>query len=224
MENLQIRTYETPVQDDICQGVLAIVADNVTSLSMMHPPSNHPRFEAYRTALLLEIHNYLAMDKPSRLEVVTASLDGVIIGFILCGLPTSGSSAECGIYYTAVAKPNRGQGVMSLMMREVTAKYPAISLSCDVELVPKYERFGFVCDSLRHHQIVMFFGNPVENIPVIATHELMADPAVIIERRKAEANYSEFDINRADKAMVKRLEFETSKAKRFLQAKMRARK
>ena len=55
MENVQIRTYETPVQDDICQGVLALVADNVTSLSMMHPPSNHPRFEAYRTALHIVI-------------------------------------------------------------------------------------------------------------------------------------------------------------------------
>lgn len=224
MDNVKIRKYISPVPDDICQGVLDIVADNVTSLSMMHPLSSHPRFEAYRTALKLEIHNYLAMDEPFRLEVVTSSLDGVIIGFILCGLPFNGSSSECGIYYTAVAKPNRGRGIMSLMMREVTANYPSISLSCDIDLVPIYEHFGFVCDSLRHHQIVMFLGNPVENIPVIATHELMADPAVVIERRKAEANFSKFDIDRADKAMVKRLEFETSKAKRFLQARMRARK
>lgn len=224
MKDIKINKYKSPVQDDICQGVLAIVADNVTSLNMMHPPSNHPRFEAYRTALRLEVHNYLAMDKTFRLEVVTASLDGIIIGFILCGLPISGSSSECGIYYTAVAKPNRAQGIMSLMMREVTANYPSISLSCDIELVPRYERFGFRCDSLRHHQIVMFMGNPVENIPIIATHELMADPAVIIERRKAEADFSKFDIDRADKTMVKRLEFEKIKAKRFLHERMRARK
>ena len=74
MESVKIRKYISPVPEDICQGVLAIVADNVTSLSMMHPLSSHPRFEAYRTALNLEIHNYLAMDEPFRLEVVTASL------------------------------------------------------------------------------------------------------------------------------------------------------
>ncbi|MNJ44214.1 hypothetical protein D3C77_392560 [compost metagenome] len=186
---------------------------------MTHPPANHPKFEAYRAALVLEVKTYLAMKPPHRIELVTVSSDGVIVGFTLCGLPLSGSSLECGIYYTAVAKALRGTGLMSMMMNDITARYASVALSCDVALVPRYERFGFRCESVRHLQVVMFLGDPVEDTPVLQVPELMNHPSVMIERQKAESKYSLYELERADRAFAKRMKADGDKAKRFLKTR-----
>lgn len=164
---------------------------------------------------------YLAMKKPYRMELVTASSDGLIVGFTLCGLPLNGSTSECGVYYTAVAKAHRGKGLMSLMMNDITARYPSVALSCDVELVPRYERYGFRCDSVRHHQVVMFIGSPVEETQVLSVPDLMNNPSVMAEREKAESKFSSYEIDRADRALAKRMQADEEKAKRFLKARNR---
>lgn len=224
MSNVIVELHSSPVEDSIRNSVLALVAENVTSLSMTHPPAGHPKFESYRVALVLEIKTYLAMTEPLRMELVTASSGDVLVGFTLCGLPISGSSSECGVYYTAVAKSFRGNGVMSLMMNDITARYPAVSLSCDVALVPRYERFGFRCDSLRKHQVVMFLGDPVEDTPVLSVPDLMNHPSVMVERRKAEEQFSLYAIDRADRALVKKMQADEESAKRFLKERSRSRK
>lgn len=223
MSDIKIERHNAPVEEKIRDGVLDLVSKNVTSLSMTHPPADHPKFEAYRVALVLEVMTYLAMKDPHRIELVTASSDGVIVGFTLCGLPLNGSSSECGIYYTAVAKALRGNGLMSLMMNDITARYPSAALSCDVALVPRYERYGFRCDSVRHHQVVMFLGNPVEDTPVLNVPDLMNHPSVMVERKKAESKYSTYELERADRAFAKRMQADEEKAKRFLKERNRVR-
>ncbi|WP_454826610.1 GNAT family N-acetyltransferase [Pseudomonas veronii] len=221
MSNIKIERHNAPVEENIRDGVLDLVSANVTSLNMTHPPVDHPKFEAYRVALVLEVMTYLAMKKPYRIELVTASSDGLIVGFTLCGLPLNGSTSECGVYYTAVAKAHRGKGLMSLMMNDITARYPSVALSCDVELVPRYERYGFRCDSVRHHQVVMFIGSPVEETPVLSVPDLMNNPSVMAEREKAESKFSSYEIDRADRALAKRMQADEEKAKRFLKARNR---
>lgn len=223
MYNFEIKRHSSPVGGGIRDGVIALVAENVTSLSMTHPPTSHPKFESYRAALILEVAAYLAMSSPHRMELVTVLSESLLVGFTLYGLPISGSSSECGIYYTAVEKSFRGKGVMSLMMKDITARYPAVSLSCDIALVPRYERYGFKCESLRHHQIVMFLGNPTEDIPVLSVPELMNHPSVISERQKAEEQFSYYEIEHADRAMVKKMRADEEKAKRFLKERQRVR-
>lgn len=218
LSSMKIERHTAPVEEKVREAVLALVSQNVTALSMTHPPADHPRFEAYRAALLLEIHTYLEMEAPHRIELVTVSSDGVMAGFTLCGLPLNGSSSECGIYYTAVAKALRRNGLMSLMMNDIIGRYPAVALSCDVALVPRYERFGFRCKSVRHGQIVMFLGIPVEDTPVLSVHDLMNHPSVMDQRRKAEAEFSLYELGRADRAFGKKIKAAEENAKRFLKA------
>lgn len=219
MGNIKIERYNAPVEVDIRDAVLDLVSANVTSLSMTHPPANHPKFEAYRAALVVEVLTYLAMQSPHRIELVTVTSDDQVVGFTLCGLPLNGSTSECGIYYTVVAKAHRGKKLMSLMINDITARYPAVALSCDVALVPRYERFGFRCHSLRHSQIVMFIGDPVEETPVLRFSDLMNHPAVIEEREKAESKFSPYELGRADRAFAKKMQADEDKAKRFLKVR-----
>lgn len=224
MSIIKIERHSAPVDTDVREQIVELVSANVTALAMTHPPTGHPKFEAYRVALMLEVWTYLGMEAPYRMELVTASSDGVLIGFTLCGLPINGSITECGIYYTVVSKPFRGKGALTLMMKDITARYPSVALSCDVALVPIYEHYGFHCDSLRHNQIRMFLGNPVEETPVLSVKDLMDNPAVMEERRKAGEKFSVHDMDRADRAMAKKIRIDEVNAKRFFQERLSRRK
>lgn len=217
---VSIDRLNCPVSEEVIDQVLLLVSDNVTSLCLTHPPADHPRFEAYRAALMLEVRTYLEMAPPHRIELVTATSRESLLGFTLCGLPLSGSSHECGIYYMAVAKAERGNGLMSLMMKDIISRYTSAALSCDVALVPRYERYGFRCEYVRHRQVVMFLGNPVENTPVLSADDLMNHPSVVFERQKAEAKYSSHEIDRADRAFKKRMKADEEKAKRFIKNRL----
>lgn len=218
LSSMRIERHTAPVDEKVREDVLGLVSQNVTALSLIHPPADHPKFGAYCAALRLEVYSYLEMEAPHRIELVTVSYHGVMAGFTLCGLPLNGSSSECGIYYTAVAKAQRGKGLMSLMMNDITGRYPSVALSCDVALVPRYEKFGFRCQSVRHGQIVMFFGDPVEDTPVLSTHDLMNHPSVMAQREKAEAEFSLYELDRADRAFAKRMKASEDNAKRFFKA------
>lgn len=110
---------------------------------------------------------------------------------------------------------------MSLMVRDIVARHPAVALSCDVALVPCYERYGFRCHALRQHQIIMYIGNPIEETPLIEFSSLLNHPLVMEERRKSEELFSFEEIRRADRELDKKLKVDKEKAKRFLAGKMR---
>lgn len=73
MSNIKIERHNARVEIDIRDAVLDLVSANVTSLSMTHPPADHPKFEAYRAALVVEVLTYLAMQSPHRIELVTVT-------------------------------------------------------------------------------------------------------------------------------------------------------
>lgn len=213
-----IETITLPVLEHLGEAVLDLVAENVTDLAMAHPSPSHPLFSVFRLVLLTEVRAYLARPVPSQMELVTAVEDGKLLGFVLCGLSPS---RECGIYYTAVTRSRRNEGIMSLMIRDVVARYSAISLSCDVQLVPRYERYGFEPRSLRKHQVVMAIGNPVEETPILDPDALQQQPPILQEQFAASERSSEHAVKTANKAMTKFLKTEEAKAKRYLQQRLK---
>lgn len=222
-----VQRHNAPVNDNsVLDGVLAIVADNIKSLMMIGPSPSHPKFEGYRASLVLEVGGYLKMEHPNRIELVTVSFQGVVIGFTVCGLPLDPTStaSECGIYYTCVSKSFRGKGVMRLMMKDIKSRYEHLHLSCAVALVPIYERYGFRCIEMREHQIVMFVGSPVEDTPVQMIEELASHPAVVAVRRSCEEKFSKHDLDRADRDLITRLKGDEEKAQRFLKMRLKTQK
>lgn len=210
-----VETIASPVPSHIGEQVSDLVAGNVTDLSMAHPPVSHPLFSVYRFTLLTEVQAYLERPTPSQIELVTATDDGELVGFALCGL-SPGPHPECGIYYTAVAKSRRREGILGLMVREIKSKYAVVSLSCDVRLVPVYEHYGFEPASLRNHHIVMAIGEPREETPLIDPDAHASQPPIIQARMEAEARSTKGAVMLANKAMKKARRIEEAKAKNFL--------
>lgn len=218
-----VETIAAPVLQQIGGQVLDLVAENVTDLSMRHPPVSHPLFSAFRLSLLTELRAYLARPAPSHIELVTATEDGQLVGFALCGL-SLGVRPECGIYYTAVAKSRRCEGILTLMVGEIISKYAVVSLSCDVRLVSVYKGYGFEPISIRKQQIVMAIGQPSEETPILDPDGLANQPPIIQEQMEASARSTKQAVKAANKAMEKMRKTETTKAKNFLVQYMKAKR
>ena len=214
--NVQIVLHSMPIDHAICMEVVDLVGDNATSLSMMKPAKTNPLFPIYQAALQVEVATYLDMKPPDRIEVVTAVCSGAVIGFALCGLPRDGSSLECEIYYLAVAEPFRKQKVMSLMLRDILARYPGVSLCCGLKLVPQYQGFGFKCVDQIEQNVVMVRGTRKEDIPVIPPMTFMTHPLVVQEREQAQKKFTQRELDRADRDMSKQLHQAKENTKRFL--------
>lgn len=211
--------HTTPITTAEGEAILQLVGDNITSLSMTRPPAKHPFFEAYKIALVHEVRAYLSRPSPSFIEVIVATASsGDVIGFLLYGLSDS-SVVESAIYYTAVDTRFRGQGVMSLMVRDLLRTYPISSLSCDVALVPIYERFGYKPVSVRDTHIVMTIGDPKEVTPVLDTSRFMSEEPIMAARAAASAQAGEYAVKRANKLLKADLDARRARAKHFLKAR-----
>lgn len=217
---IAIDRVAAPVIEALGEQVLDLVAENVTDLAMAHPPPSHPLFSAYRLILLTEVRAYLARPAPSQIELVTATENGEVLGFALCGLSPNG---ECGVYYIAVSKARRNEGIMSMMMREVVNRYSTISLSCDVHQVPRYERYGFLPVPVRKNQIVMVIGDPQEETPILDPDQLKQQPPILQEQMAASRRSTERAVEQANKAMKKFQKTEEAKAKQFLKQRLKQR-
>lgn len=215
---ITIHRHTTPVTPKICASILELVGENVTSLSMSHPPRVHPLFDGYKAMLVEEIRTYITRQDLPQIEVITASSEGgSIIGFLLFGLVET-DVLECNIYYTAVQKQFRRQGIMSQMMQVVLNISPALGLSCDIAMVPIYERYGFRPVAARETQIVMFIGDPTGITPVVSVEDLKRLEAVDMAFRRAAQRSNPHDMWRADKGMKADLAARQTKARQFLKA------
>ena len=215
---ITISRHSTPVAPAICASILELVGENVTSLSISRPPRVHPLFDGYKAMLVEEIRIYITLHDLAQIEVLTASSeDGSIIGFLLFGLVDS-EVLECNVYYTAVQKQFRRQGVMRQMMQEILEISPAIGLSCDIAMVPIYKRFGFRPAAAGETQIVMFIGNPTGITPVVDMEDLKKLEAVDTAFRRANQRSDPHDVWRADKAMKADMVARQTKARQFLKA------
>ncbi|WP_223452736.1 MULTISPECIES: GNAT family N-acetyltransferase [unclassified Pseudomonas] len=211
-----ITRHTTPVEPSTCSAVLDLVGENVTALSMSSPPRTHPLFDGYKTMLVEEVRTYITRHDLPQIELLTASTDdGRIVGFLLFGLVQT-DVQECNIYYTAVQKQFRRQGIMNDMMQVILEISPAIGLSCDIAMVPIYKRYGFRVVKGRETQVVMFIDNPTGITPVIDPADLGKLEVVDTTFRRAVERSDMNDMHRADKAMKENLVACKAKVRQFV--------
>ncbi|WP_446431709.1 GNAT family N-acetyltransferase [Pseudomonas sp. 1121_17] len=163
-----------------------------------------------------EVRTYITRHDLPQIELLTASTDdGRIVGFLLFGLVQT-EVQECNIYYTAVQKQFRRQGIMSKMMQVILEISPAIGLSCDIAMVPIYKRYGFRIVKGRETQVVMFIENPTGITPVIDPADLEKLEVVDEAFRWAVQRSNVNDMRRADRAMKSHLAARKAKVRQFV--------
>lgn len=211
-----ITRHATPVDSSTCRAVLDLVEENVTALSMSSPPRTHPLFDGYKTMLVEEIRTYITRHDIPQIELLTAATDdGRTVGFLLFGLVQT-EVQECNIYYTAVQKQFRRQGIMNKMMQVILEISPAIGLSCDIAMVPIYKQYGFRIVKGRETQVVMFIGNPTGITPVTDPADLQKLEVVDDAFRRAVQRSNANDMRRADRAMKADLVARKTKVRQFV--------
>lgn len=211
-----ITRHATPVDPSTCRAILDLVGENVTALSMSSPPRTHPLFDGHKAMLVEEVRTYISRHDLPQIELLTASADGgKVVGFLLFGLVKT-TVQECNIYYTAVQKQFRSQGIMKQLMQMLLEISPALALSCDIAMVPIYKRYGFRVVAGRETQVVMFIGNPIGITPVIDPDGLKKLAVVDSAFRQAAQKADIDTIRRADKAMKSDLAARKVKVKNFV--------
>ncbi|MFJ5296721.1 GNAT family N-acetyltransferase [Pseudomonas sp. NPDC088368] len=213
---IKVSRHRTPVSPVIRDSVLELVGENVTALSMSSPPRSHPLYEGYKAILLAEMHAYITHHDLPQIELLTAvAEDGAVVAFMLIGLVET-ETLEANIYYTAVRERFRRQGVMTQMMQVVLEIAPVLGLSCDVELVPIYARYGFRPVDSRETQVVMFLGSPTGITPVLGSDELQELGSVIKAFSDAASRTDTRTLKRADKLLKADIAARKVKVRNFL--------
>ncbi|KAE9647783.1 N-acetyltransferase [Pseudomonas sp. PB103] len=153
-----IERYTSSPSPEIYDQIIEITMEYASELSLEGIAANNPLHSVLQCSLGLEVAIYLSrMDESSesKTELVVA-LDendrSKVVGYNLY-LPLRSASDACGICYMAVLESHRNQGVGGAMMHEVLAHYPHAELSCFIEKVPFYQKFGFELIGTRETQV-----------------------------------------------------------------------
>jgi len=143
---------------------IAGICSHELSITPVNPGST--LHELFQVTLCVEIGHYLdaighpmARGRHGELIVATdTSQPGQAIGFLMY-CPLSGVTGQCGIYYTAVLPGWRHRGAFKRMLGVMLERYPSAALSCEIDMVPMYERFGFEVYGYRDGQVKMATGD-----------------------------------------------------------------
>lgn len=121
---------------------------NIHSLSKQKVGVNDPLYGLAREELMTEMSMYLQwVGNPKMATSLVIAVEQVdnqkmVVGFMIVTAHIVGSKVA-GVNYAAVREGYRRQGVLRLMMADLTQRIPKIGLSASVENVPVYEKLGF---------------------------------------------------------------------------------
>jgi GNAT superfamily N-acetyltransferase len=149
-------------------------------------------YELFRDILYVEMEYHLGtighpMANGRHGELIVAkdsNQGGRVIGFLLY-CPLRDVTGQCGVYYAAVLPGFRRRGAFKSMLLKMLSRYPVAALSCEIDLVPLYERFGFEVYGHRGGQIQMATGNCDTGAMLVLDPSILEHSPVIEQRRQS---------------------------------------
>lgn len=187
----------------IFQQVSAMGAEYTQDLSISGVGPSSPLFGIYQGILVTELGTYMASIGRQGVpqgELIIATDDEApnqVLGFLLY-MPLNGTTDSCGVNYTAVRRSHRGTGIMRKMFDEMLARYPNVSLSCQIDLVPLYEHMGFKVEGNHEVQISMIIGKKSDaQMPVFNPDDVIDHPVIQTSRSLMLQKYGAGEIHKA---------------------------
>lgn len=156
-------TYTRDIPKDIEMQVAKMAFDYADDLSMNGFKRGQPLFGLDQVMIVIEMGTLM-----SNIGVPGGTNGGLIyahdqtdsqrvIGFLLY-MPLDGVVGECGINYMAVHHEHRKAGVATKLLAELNSAFRQATLTCQIELVPMYEKLGYKVIGNRDSHITMTNG------------------------------------------------------------------
>lgn len=201
---------------------IAGICSHELSINPVSPGST--LYELFQVTLCVEVGHYLdaighPMARGRHGELVVAvdtDRPGQAVGFLMY-CPLSGVAGQCGIYYTAVLPGWRRRGVFKAMLGVMLGRYPSAALSCEIGMVPMYERFGFKVYGHRDGQVQMAIGDcdSKAGMMLIDPRALEQDPVINQCRDAMLRKHGQAKMMQALVAFTQEAALRTEKAKAY---------
>ena len=156
----QIRELTDNISIKQREGILELVSNNAEDISAFVVQRNSPFYEYVRVREVTRAGiflDFLNKDEPEKTYLIVAEDSGKIIGYLLYNRDVT-CREDVSICSTVVSDNYRHQGVFTNMINLLKTKTNSISLSCFINKVSFYQKFGFKIDESFETQIGMFYG------------------------------------------------------------------
>ncbi|WP_188051429.1 GNAT family N-acetyltransferase [Flavobacterium sp. GP15] len=189
--------------------ILNLVKANANDISLYVYKRNSPVYGFMSFREELKMKHYLGRLNNNELSstyLILAEHDNNLVGYILYHTSTH-NPREVSIISAVVNVNHRKQGVLRLMMNVLKNNADSIALSCFVDLVPMYQKFGFMIGEQWETQVGMYFNyfDDLGNVITVNEEELYRSPMARLALREFESTYSDY------KALLDTLNLDTQK-------------
>lgn len=224
---IEVHLITTKLDPHLLMQVVNIAGVCSHELSTNPVPPGHLLYEVLQATLCIEVGSYLdaighPMAKGRHGELIVAvdkAQPGQAIGFLMY-CPLSGATGQCGIYYTAVLPGHRRRGAFKAMFGAMLARYPSAALSCEIDMVPFYERFGFKVYGHHEGQITMASGDcdSKAGLMLIDPDALEQDPVITQCRDAMFRKHGQAAVMHALVAFTQKSQERVERAKKYAEA------
>lgn len=155
-----IREITSELSEKEKKNILTLVNENAETISsyVMKKDSLFYDYISIREQLkTLEYLNRIVDDEPKKIHLIAAEDSGNIVGYLLYNKDAT-CNKDVQICSTVVSEKYRRQGVFTDMINLLKSKADSITLSCFINRVNFYKKFGFKIDDSANTQVGMCYG------------------------------------------------------------------
>ncbi|MBP0723932.1 GNAT family N-acetyltransferase [Bacillus sp. RG28] len=156
----QIRELTGNISNKQREEIIELVGNNAEDISAFVVQRDSPFYEYVRVREITRARmflDFLKKDEPEKTYLIVAEDSGKIIGYLLYNRDVT-CRDDVSICSTVVSDNYRSQGIFTNMINLLKTKTKSISLSCFMNKVSFYQKFGFKIDESFETQVGMFYG------------------------------------------------------------------
>ncbi|UUF15198.1 MULTISPECIES: GNAT family N-acetyltransferase [Flavobacterium] len=176
--------------------ILELVNNNANDISLYVYKKHSEVYSFMSVREKLKISKYLERlnnNQSSTTYLILAEENNKIIGYILYQ-PSTHNPKDVSIISTIVNVNYRKQGILTLMMNALKNRSASITLSCFLDLVPIYQKLGFIVGEQWETQVGMYFNyfDDLGTIVTIDEEELYKSPTARLAMQEFQSKYTNY--------------------------------
>lgn len=220
-------TYTRDIPKDIEMQVAKMAFDYADNLSMNGFKRGQPLFGLDQVMIVIEMGTLM-----SNIGIPGGTNGGLIyahdqgdsqrvVGFLMY-MPLDGVVGECGINYMAVHHEHRRAGVAAKLLDTLHSAFRQSTLTCQIELVPMYEKLGYKVIGSRESHVTMTNGDipSTASMKIFNPEDVLDHPMLLMVHKEIKQRLTQGQIIHEMTVQTSLVEKKTQEAREFAEKRM----
>lgn len=222
-------TYTRNIPEEINEQVAKMMCEYAEDLSLNGFKRGQPLYCLDQVLLILEAGTL--MSNMGRLGGTNGGLiiayddsdTKRVLGFLIY-MPLDGVVGECGVNYMAVHHEHRRAGIGAKLITALNGTFRQSTLSCQIDLVPMYEKHGFRVIGHRESHITMTNGSvpSTAGMKIFNPEDVMHHPMLRMAHQDVQQRHSQAEIIREMQVQTSLVAQRTERARAYAEQRMLA--